>query len=435
MIYTEAMDYINHAYKLGSKLGLENITELMNRLGNPQHDYQIVHVAGTNGKGSTCAMISSILKEASYRTGLFISPHVCDFRERIQVNGELITEECLAETTEKVKEQVDTMVADGLAHPTGYEIVVAIGFLFFSRIKVDMAVIEVGLGGRLDATNVVDPILSVITSISKDHSDYLGDTVVQIAKEKAGIIKPNKPVVIGVQTPDVTETLQMIAEERQSRVYLCEAIYVECESQTKHGQELTYQSINMTINHLNLKLLGKHQQINVKTAICAIEALIDHGVNVEVDAIREGVARAEWPGRFEIIQLKNGVTVVLDGAHNEAGAKALTEAMKTVFGCQPYSLVIGMLKDKDLEPVIKQLTSCCHTLILTSPTFKQRAAAPNQLEPYVSNHVDYYEMIENVKVAVERGIELARQNQTPLVIAGSLYLIGDIRKMVLNQAE
>ena len=300
MNYDEALDYIHGTYKFGSKLGLENIKDLLARLGNPQKQYRVIHVAGTNGKGSVTSMITNILHEAGYKVGMFISPYLENFTERIQVELREIPREDLAKTTQQVKEKVDEMVASGRNHPTEFEIVTAIGFLYFARQKIDIAVVEVGLGGRFDATNVVDePLLSVITAIGFDHMDILGSTLGEIAFEKAGIIKQGRPVVSYPQLGEASSVIREAARERKSPYYEVDGHQIDVKESSLDENVFDFRYGDELYRDLKLKLVGEHQLLNAATALTAIEVVKELGLTVSKEAVVQGLLKTRWPGRLE----------------------------------------------------------------------------------------------------------------------------------------
>lgn len=403
MEYSEAIDYIHSILKFGSKLGLTNITELMRRLGNPQNNFKAIHVAGTNGKGSTSVMLSEILRRQGYKTGLFTSPYIEDFCERIQINGENISHDELARLTEIVKSHCDEMVRDGFNHPTEFEVVTAIGFLYFAYC--DYAVIEVGLGGRLDATNVLTkPALSVITLIDYDHMEYLGDTLTEIAYEKCGIIKPGVPVVTYPRQPlEALNVIENICKER--------------------GCELTIAENTEKYKSYTLKpsLLGNHQIKNMQTVISAVSVLTQNGTEICDTAVISGIERTQFIGRFEFID-KN---IVIDGAHNPSGVSALCDCLRE----QKFDriiLVCGMLADKNYKECAEMLKNVGDVLIATEAPNPRKLDAKDFAEVLST---DLY--FQNPQEAVNFAKAMAREGDL-ICVCGSLYLIGSIRREFRN---
>ncbi|NLJ66155.1 MAG: bifunctional folylpolyglutamate synthase/dihydrofolate synthase [Clostridiales bacterium] len=427
MNYNEALDYIHGTYKFGSKLGLENIKDLLARLGNPQKQYKIIHVGGTNGKGSVTSMITNILHEAGYKVGMYISPYLENFTERIQVDLREIPREDLAKTTQQVKEKVEEMVASGRNHPTEFEIVTAIGFLYFARQEIDVAVVEVGLGGRFDATNVVDkPLLSVITSIGFDHMDILGSTLAEIAFEKAGIIKQGRPVVSYPQLGEASGVIRDAASERNSPYYEVDGHQVDVKESSLSENVFDFRYGDEIYKDLRLKLVGEHQLLNAATALTAIEVVKELGMSVPKEAVVEGLLRTRWPGRLEKIQ--DNPTILIDGAHNAAGADALAHTINTYFAHDDLTLILGVLEDKEVDAIINRLCPLAHTIITTRPD-SPRAMDPAELSEKVLVYNDNVTVEPDIFKAVHKGIDIAGK-QGVILICGSLYLVGAARKYI-----
>lgn len=422
--YTEAIEYIHSTYKFGSKLGLENIKELLNRLGNPQNEKKIIHIAGTNGKGSTSAMISYILSEQGNKVGLYTSPYLEEFNERIKINNNNISNQKLAYIIEKVKISVDEMVSEGFNHPTEFEIITAAAFLFYDLENVDFIVLEVGLGGRFDATNVIEsPLLTILTSISMDHMQYLGDTLEKIAFEKCGIIKPQVKVVVASQHH---ESMKIIKEQ-------CAIKSAECINSDDaeiitlgyniYGQDLLYKYKNNEIS-FKLSLLGEYQISNVKTVLTAIYTLKENGIRISSESIKSGLKNVKWPGRFEIIN-KNPM-IVLDGAHNEEGIIELKKALKKYFPTNNINIVLGILKDKQYKEMVKTISDSATNIIATEPDNDRKLSA-FELATEVSAYNKNVSYFSDYKDAVNNALKSLKANEV-LCIAGSLYLIGVVKK-------
>ena len=363
MTLQQAIDYINDFTWSTSRLGLERTEELLQRLGDPQKKLKFIHVAGTNGKGSTCAMIERILREAGFKTGFYPSPYIEDFRERIQVNGEYITEEALARITERVAEEADVMDD----HPSQFELITAIGMLYFAELHCDYVVLEVGMGGALDSTNVIDPPeVAVITNIGLDHTEFLGDTIEKIAATKCGIVKPGSAVVSYANVPSVLEVIRKAAAEKGDRLYESPAVLRNADntagesnsiialSHDLHGQHFSYRG-----NEYTLSLLGEHQLRNAATVLMIVEALRDRGVKIPEEAVAAGFQKVEWPARFEV--LSHDPLFVLDGGHNPQCAEALIENIESYIlpglpgGQKKITFLIGMLADKDYHRTLELL--------------------------------------------------------------------------------
>ncbi|NLI12717.1 MAG: bifunctional folylpolyglutamate synthase/dihydrofolate synthase, partial [Peptococcaceae bacterium] len=302
MNFNEAIAFLNNLTKFGINLGLGRIEELLNRVGNPHRKLKIVHIGGTNGKGSTTAILASILQAAGYRAGVFTSPHLHSYTERFRINGVEISRERLAGLIEELRPHLEDMVAGGFEHPTEFEVGTALAFLYFSREMLDFALMEVGLGGAIDSTNVAPSMLTIITNIAMDHMDYLGHTIEEIARVKAGIIKPGVPVI----TAASGEGLSVLEETcRQKGCRLTQVgrdVTWEHISHSLAGQNLTIRGVRATYHDLALPLLGSHQQVNAATAVAAAEVLMEMGVDISAAAVRSGLAAANWPGRLEIMR-------------------------------------------------------------------------------------------------------------------------------------
>lgn len=453
LTYEDALNFIHNLNRFGTKLGLQNITNLLEILGNPHHGLKIIHVAGTNGKGSTCAMVDSILRAAGYKVGLYTSPYLEVFNERIRVNGENISNDDIARLTLKVKDAMTVMKEKGLGFPTEFEVVTALGLLYFKEQAVDFLVFEVGMGGRLDATNVVTPLVSVITPISLDHQQYLGNTLTDIAREKCGIIKPGVPVVSSVQEDEAMRVIEETCERLG-----CPLIRVVEPDDYKSEQDcLTYKLIESSINgqifdimtkrHLyhkaSISLIGYHQLNNATTAVGAIEALKLSGLDIDTKAIYSGLKQAQWPGRLEI--LSRQPTILIDGAHNIAGIDSLKQALESYFRDKERILVLGILKDKDAREMLKEIVTLADTIITTSPN-NPRALTADELaniirEVFDQSANDEKDSVtvnnkrikiyvrERVAEAVEQALKLASP-ENMVVFAGSLYMIGEARPII-----
>jgi dihydrofolate synthase/folylpolyglutamate synthase len=425
--YSEAIDYIYDLTKYGIKLGLKNINYLLYLLGEPHKKLKIIHVAGTNGKGSTCSSISSILQSDGYKVGLYTSPHLVDFAERIKINHKLIDRKKVSELLERIKPCIEK-VADtpSYNHPTFFEVITSMAFLYFFEEQVDFLVLEVGLGGRLDATNVCEPLISVITHIDYDHMDQLGNSLKEIAREKGGIIKPEGIVISSNQYEEVYNEIKKIAEEKNSLIYSV-------------GREITYKIVKSDINgvifdlkgiyheykNLHTPLLGRHQADNSATAISAIEALKIRGVNITEKAIRVGLEKVKWTGRLEIIQ--NNPILVLDGAHNPNGVKVVRDALKEIFSYHRLILVLAIFADKDYKKMIQIIVPNAD-LIIATKTENPRATSPRIIAKEAAQYIDQNKIIvtENIPQAIN--CALSNSNEDDLIcITGSLYTVGEAK--------
>ncbi len=381
MQYEKALEYIYSRELFGIKLGLKNISELMEKLGNPQDSFKSIHVAGTNGKGSVCSLISSILRKQGYKVGVYTSPHLVDFRERIMVNGKKIEKKNVSDALSKIK----SFVKDH----TYFEIVTAMSFIYFKQQKVDFAVMEVGMGGRLDATNLLKPEVSVITNIALEHTEHLGDTIEKIAFEKAGIIKPGIPVVTS-ENGDGLKVIKDICKER--------------------GCELSI----VKPRKVDMSLKGSFQNQNASLALETIEVLKKRGYKISSDAVSLGLMSAKWPGRMEYIS-KN---VIFDCAHNPPGAKSLAEDLKKMK--KDIYLVLGIMKDKDIKGICSSLEPVAKEIIITKPKI-QRAEMPEKIACFIKNKVT---VIEDVGDALEYA-KLKAGKEGLVVLTGSIFTVGE----------
>jgi len=418
MTYSSAVAYLYRLQRHGIKLGLETMTVLMGRLGMPQTRYRTLHIAGTNGKGSSAAMAAAVLQAAGHRVGLYTSPHLVDFRERIRVNGKLITESQVAQLTEHVQSSCQPDLS-----PTFFEYTTAMAFQHFADSGVDVAVFEVGLGGRFDATNVVMPMACVVTTISLDHQEYLGTTRASIAFEKAGIIKPGVPVVLGRLDDDARRTIEQVARERQAPVFrLNEDFHIEGECPA----QFSYRGPAVHYDGLTCALEGRHQLDNAACALALLGAAAPHGIVVTAEAVREGLRAVNWAGRLEVID--RHPTILLDGAHNPAAATVLADYLARSVRSRPSRpvvLVLGMMRDKDHRGFVEPLRGLVDEVVLTqadlprSATAQDLRAALEGLLPHPS-----------VMPSLGDAMDLARQLATPdglVCVTGSLMLVGECK--------
>ena len=430
MNYEEAIEYIHSTYKFGSKLGLENIGRLTELLGNPQDSYKVIHVAGTNGKGSTCNLIKEVLVDAGYKTGLFISPYLEEFTERIQVNNKPIDKDSLSRITTLVKDKIDIMLSEGYNHPTEFEVVTAIGFEYFKEQNIDFLVLEVGLGGRFDSTNIVkSPLLSVITSISYDHTEYLGDTLEKIAYEKAGIIKENSNVVIFPQGENIKNVIRKKAIENNTKVYEVSSKNIEKIKSDITGQWFKYLKKDVfNIDELKINLLGEHQLLNALTALQSLEVVKKEGYNISSENVKNGFSKCKFPGRFEVIN-KNPL-IVLDGGHNTDGIKQLSRTLEEYFKDKKIIFFYGMLKDKDPKAFFDYILPLAKEVYTLTPASPRAVKAEDLAKSIESNY--------NIKATALQSYDLvltvlkSADKSDIIAFAGSLYLVGGIRTLLRN---
>ncbi len=435
MTYPEALKYLNclinyekrdgYGYKASFKL--DRMRKLCSLLGDPQDTINAIHVAGTKGKGSTCSIIHSILTVAGFKTGLYTSPHLSSFLERIRIGDALITEADLSRLADKVR----AACANCDDAPTFFEACTAIAYLYFSQMKADFAVYEVGLGGRLDATNIIEPLVSVITPISYEHTQILGSTLAEIAGEKAGIIKQGGICVSAPQDKEALDVIERICEAKKSRLILVgsDITYRELEG-TDTREVFSVDGAFEDYGRLETNLLGTHQALNATVAIGAAEALGLHGVTISADAIRRGVALAAWPGRLEVMRRRP--LIVLDGAQNRASAQALAGAVRKLFSYKKLILVLGVSKDKDVRGILDELLPIADDVVLTRAKITERALEPSALREMVGPS----RAGVSVTAGVEDAMASARAAAGPddlVLVAGSLFVVGEARDILLEE--
>ena len=422
MTFEQAVEYIHSTQKFGSVLGLDTISALLEKMGNPQDHLKFIHIAGTNGKGSTSSYIQSVLTCAGFQVGLYISPYVDNFSERIQMNGEYIKPDALGEITAYVKECIDSMVLNGLHHPTEFEIITAIAFEYFYRQNCDYVVLEVGLGGRFDATNVIkNPLVSVITVIDYDHMEYLGDTLAKIAYEKCGIIKENGHVVsYPFQAEEALAVMKQTCEEKHAKLFVPMADCVDIISQTPFGSEFIYQNMKLT-----LRMAGIHQVYNAVTAIAALEVLMEcHLLPISRENIITGIANVRFPARMEV--LCENPLVIVDGAHNYSGIQALCNSLSTILEEKKIILVMGMLRDKEYTKSVLKLSPLCKCFIATTPP-NPRAADAHVLAEIAAPIAPDVQVVESPYDAIAYAVRHAEPGEV-ICVCGSLYMVAEIRR-------
>lgn len=425
------IDRIHEFNRFGMVLGLDRMEELLRRLGNPQDDLKVIHVAGTNGKGSVSKYLEEGLSACGYKMGLYTSPYIETFNERIRYDGADISDEDLEYYGQKVVSAAEAMVADGLDSPTEFEVVTAIAFLYFADRQADITILEVGLGGIGDSTNVVkSPLASVITSISYDHMAQLGSSLAEIAVNKAGIIKTGCPVIANVPQRDAAKIIARKAYAMGSRLYDISGIRAAVSDETPFSQKVSMELYEKSYSDVEISMVGRHQAENLKTALATLEILRKSGaVKLDREALYEGLKRARQPGRFEVIS--EDPLVIIDGAHNEAGAQALQETMAQHFAGKKILLVAGILADKEIDSIVKFLTKITDHIIVTEPDNPRKLAA-EKLAEHVAEFGVAAEAVSDVEAAVHRAKELA-DDYDVILFAGSLYLIGDVRRLWRNE--
>jgi dihydrofolate synthase/folylpolyglutamate synthase len=414
--YTEALQYIQELTAFGINLGLGRMEALLERLDHPERGLRVIHVAGTNGKGSVVAMLGSVLRAAGWRVGAYISPHLQDYRERITINGEMIAKAEVAAGVERLRPLLAQLTAAGVEHPTEFEVSTALAFDYFARQRPDWVLLEVGLGGAIDSTNVVIPAVSVITSISFDHPDYLGNTLAQIAAVKAGIIKKGVPVVTAPQPPEVMAVLRQRAEELSAPL-------------TEAGP---------LPENLELGLRGAHQRVNAAVALTVIEVLRQRGLLAAADqVVREGLASVRWPGRQELFS-RGSARLLLDGAHNEAGMRALAESLAAyadgVYRRERLILCIGVLADKEIAKMAALIVPLAARVVIVKPD-SPRAAWQEMADAVAAlGGADNPLLIEDPVAGVQACLALAGPADL-VCVTGSLYMIGAVREWLVGAGD
>ena len=416
MNYQEARAFLDEVGKSGSVLGLEGMRELLNRLGNPQDELKFIHISGTNGKGSELAFLSEILTKSGYRTGRYISPTLYSYRERIQVDKEMIDRDSLASLTTKVKTAIDSMLADGLQSPTVFEVETAISFLYFIQKQCDIVVLETGLGGTLDATNVVTTtVLEVIASIGMDQM-FLGNTLGEIAKNKAGIIKPNTAVVSAKQEPEAEAVVKEVSKNQNADLSIVDPKEIKDVHYGYERQSFSYKNWK----NIEISLAGTYQIKNAPLALEAVEALRRLGFELSEENVRKGMAGADWRGRFSVIH-KDPV-VVIDGAHNPAAATVLKESLETYFKGKNLYYIFGVFADKDYEKVIELTAPLAKRIVTVQTPDNPRALPAEELKKEVEKVNPNVTSADSVAKAVEE-VKAMTTKDDVVIVFGSLSFL------------
>ena len=416
MTYEEALTYIHSVTWKGSRPGLERITELLSRLGDPQDQLKFIHVAGTNGKGSFCAMTDAVLRASGYHTGLFVSPYIKEFNERICVDGAPIGDDELAEATAIVKPHAEAMVDA----PTEFELITAIGLVHFVRKKCDVIVLETGMGGRLDSTNIIkSPLLTVITGIAMDHMAFLGDTVEKIAAEKAGIIKEGTPVLWGGRDKAARKVIEARAAECGVSFHATEDTPLTVREMTLSGTAADYGEWQ----NVHIPLLGTYQPRNLANVLCAVPLLREAGLSLSDEAVRKGLSAVRWPGRFE--KMCEDPLILSDGAHNPEGVDAAVDSIKTYFGEEKVLLLSGVMADKDYDGMVATLAPVAAEAFTLTPDNPRSLPAADFAEAFRRGGVPAASF-ETVEDAVRAAVARARETGKPLVSLGSLYMYCEV---------
>ncbi len=417
MTYQQAVDYLFSRRAKGMKLGLDNIRNLVQRLGHPERTFPSIHVAGTNGKGSTVAILESILREAGYRTGRYISPHLMDMRERMQIRGKSISQDKVVQYLQYMKPHIEATGA------SFFEILTAMGFLYFSENKIDIAVLETGLGGRLDATNVVTPLITMITEIGLEHTRILGKHLNAIAREKAGIFKPGIPCISGANHWRARRRLLELAEDMNVPItFSKDNIRISHMELTERFSRFHCDTGRTSYKDLQLNLLGKHQVNNAALALMAVDELQKQGWKIPEDAVRQGLKKVPWHARLELLQ--ENPKILLDSAHNPMGIRTLVQALNKIFTYDRLILVFGVLKDKDYKEMFNRIGPLAEVIILTKP-LSDRALKPGILRDAPIVQGKQVEVIPNIQDAWQRALELAHKKDM-VCGAGSIYFVGEV---------
>lgn len=426
MNYEEAREYLDQVSKGGSVLGLDNMRELLKRLENPQDSLKFVHISGTNGKGSVLAYVSTVFKEAGYRTGRYISPTLFSYREKIQVNERFIGREDLARLTAKVKKAAEEMKNSGKGSPTIFEIETALAFLYFVEQKCDIVILETGLGGALDATNVITTsVMEVITSISMDHMEFLGDTLGKIALQKAGIIKPHTAVVSAMQETEAAEVILDVCRKKECICNMVDPKQIEHISYGCDGQSFSYKNWD----NIKISLMGSYQIKNAALALEAIEALRERGYQLNDNAVYQGMKKAVWKGRFTIISKEP--FIIMDGAHNQAAAEELVRSLKLYYPGKKFYYIFGMFRDKDYHQVIRLTAPLAEYIITVETPENPRALPAEELKKAVAEVNPSVEAAGSLRMAVNQVMEQIDKDAV-IVIFGSLSFLGEA-EMAVNR--
>ena len=419
--YNQAVEWLDSLQELRIKPGLERIKFLLEHLDHPEKNFQIIHVGGTNGKGSVCRYLSSILVKEGYTVGLFTSPHLMIIKERFIINETMISEDEFAYLISRLKDIVDHQGLE-MDRPTYFELCTALMFLYCDRQKVDYAIIEVGLGGRYDATNIIEPILSIITNVSFDHMDILGETIQQIALEKAGIIKDCVPLITAAEGKALTVIEKVVKDHHSTLVFVSDSKSIIIE------QTLDYQLIRIEgmLDEYTLKTheIGSYQRKNLALAMYAVEQLQMMGLFISPGSITQGVDLMYHQGRMKVIH--NNPTVIIDGAHNPSGIHELKTTVRSLFPKKNIILIFGVLNNKDIKEMIKEIHSICQMMIITIPS-NDRAADPKMVKNIAASFISEEQILVTRKIsdAINHGLDMVKKDDV-LLITGSLFLIGEI---------
>ncbi len=420
------LDWFEYLKTYGSKPGLQPVKKLLKMLGDPQNDFESIHMTGTNGKGSTTAMTASILRSAGYKTGMFTSPHLSRISESIKINDDEIPQFQMENILGVIREKIEVLVSQGTRHPTQFEVLVTLAYTYFSQQKVDIAVIEVGMGGRDDATNVIDSLASIVTNISLEHTQWLGQTLEAIAETKAGILRNGTQLITAATQPVVLAKLREIADQNDSLLITVDKdIQIIPEKSSMEGQLFTVISSTQTYSHLFLPLLGAHQQRNAACAIAAIEAAQKRGFKITPEAIRLGLMSVTWLGRFEVME--KDPLIILDGAKDAAAVKALVDTVKQNLSGRRIITILGVSSDKAHQLMIQNLAEITDQFILTEHRIQNRTAKAAYLETIAEKTGKPTKSITPVCDAIKYARQIADTDEV-ILVTGSVFLVGEARE-------
>ena len=415
--YEELLGWAYGLQKFGIKFGLSSTARLLKKLGNPHRSLKFAHIGGTNGKGSVAAVLSAALKNSGFRVGLYTSPHLVRFEERFKINDQIISQDRVKDLMMRVREAVDPAEP-----PTFFEFTTAMALTLFAEEHLDFAIVEVGMGGRLDATNLVEPCLTVLTNVSLEHQDYLGDTLLQIAEEKAGIIKKHTPLVSAARQSDVIDLFSKRCLELDSPFYLSGRDF-----QIEHNDRgLRYEGLGRILDGFENGLKGNHQEVNTGLALCSLEVLQDFGYSWDERAITNAIKAPHWPGRFQ--HVADDPITILDGAHNPQAAEALMQTVKSAFSGSRVVMVLGIMSDKDIPTLVATFLSGADEAILSRPSYI-RAADPGLLVQSIHDSPVPFEVCVPLSLAIERAREKAGRDGV-VIITGSLFTVGEAMEIL-----
>ncbi|MEH7236199.1 bifunctional folylpolyglutamate synthase/dihydrofolate synthase [Bacillus sp. JJ1562] len=430
--YEEALTWIHGRLRLGMKPGLARMEWMMERLDHPQEKLRAIHVAGTNGKGSTVSYIRNILQEAGYKIGTFTSPYIETFNERISVDGKPISNDEIVSLLQVIKPLAEEVEETELGGPTEFEVITAMALYYFGQSSdIDFVIMEVGLGGKLDSTNVINPLVSIITSIGFDHMNILGETIEEIAGEKAGIIKPNVPVITAVEQQEAIEVISAKAKEESSPFHQLGQDFFILDHQSDDGEAFTVKTQNKTFQNLHISMKGAHQVRNASLAVMAVHMLQNSGaVQLKGNELAGGLEKTKWIGRFE--EISKEPLVILDGAHNPEGINSLVDTIETHLNGKDIHIIFSALSDKKLDTMIEQLEKAANSLTFTSFNYP-RAASTGELYEN-SSAGEFILTVDHWQEAVKAGLErVSSEENVALVITGSLYFISEVREFLMSK--